>query len=185
MIEHRTRQLFMVAYRLAYSLCALVMVASNLPAVAQELNPLPSGPKSQFGQPTLSILKPVQGETFGKESIVLDIAVDNFELVVPEPHFGGPTNKPKGHLHIYLDSNPLIATSSTRIMFGTNSDGNLMAPGWHSLIVELVDEDHNVLAERVYKQVQFYTWHSRKPKHSGKRNAAEEVDGANVSGFVK
>lgn len=175
-------QLASTIHRLTHCLVVLMLliaVAGQIPALAQEMNAIPGGPNTRFGKPTLSILKPVHGETFGKESIVVDIAVENFELVQPEPRFGGPTNKPVGHLHIYLDSNPLIATTSRRIMIGTNANGDLMPTGWHTLTVELVDEDHNVLAPRQYQQVQFYT------ASGGSQHRDENIDGAGVSGFVK
>lgn len=177
MVRKFCYQLALGLYRVSYYLVVLAIV--QLPVSAQEMKALPSGPKTQFGQPTLSILKPTHGETFGKESIVVDIAVENFDLVAPEPRFGKPTNKPVGHLHIFLDSNPLIATNSRRLMIGTNADGDLMARGWHNLTVEVVDEDHNVLDPRLYKQVQFYV------SYDGSRRGDENVDGGGVSGFVK
>lgn len=177
-----------VGYRVMFTLCRfrrylflfLIIAVGYAPAFCQGLYPILSGPETQSGKPKLSILRPTPGQAFWRtESIVVDIAVDNFELVPPAPQFWGPTKKPVGHVHIYLDSNPLIATSSRRIMFGTNANAEPMPAGWHRLVVELVDEDHNVLSPRLYQQVQFYT------ADNHDHHVNEEVDAAGFSGFVK
>lgn len=115
-----------------------------------------SGPLSVGNvTPKLTIVSPRQGSRFGKEAIVLDVAIDNFEMAQPEPVHGERSPKPIGHIHIFLDSNPLIATDSRRIMFGTNLNGEFLAPGPHSITVELVHNNHEGFTPRVLQRVDF------------------------------
>ena len=114
-------------------------------------------PAKKVSEPQLKILRPTPDENFGQAAIVLDIAVEHFDLVEPEPSHAETNLKPIGHLHVYLDSYPLIATSSRRLMFGLSESGASLPPGKHCLTVELVHPNHQGLTPRLFKRVYFYT----------------------------
>lgn len=117
---------------------------------------VPTGPE-QRNAPSLQIVRPKHGENFGSASIVIETAVENFELLPPTPYYAEASSKPVGHMHVYIDSNPLIATSCQQLMVGKNIDGKALRNGWHRLVIELVHDNHEVLNPRVWKSIYFYT----------------------------
>lgn len=134
----------------------------------------------QTAQPKITILSPKPMQTFGHDPVVVNVLVENFKLQQPEPFFGEPNPRPLGHIHYYLDSNPVIATSSRKIMLGSNIDGENLKPGEHSLTAELVHDNHTPLNPRVYKRVVFLV----KDFSSNDKSAGSDGD-AGLSGHVK
>lgn len=156
------------------SFVALLLLSSLYsearPAFAEEINQgyLPAGPGSSTS-PKLKIVRPQSGERFSNGVIVVELDVQNFELAEPEPCDREPSPEPIGHVHIFLDSNPLIATSSKRHMFGSNDKGQFIRNGRHYLIAELVHDNHEVLNPRVWQSHYFYTGNKnrRAPRATG------------------
>jgi|GEM_PF-6384073 len=136
----------------------LFLCSEGRPAFAVDINQgyLPAGPDSSTA-PKLKIVRPQSGERFSNGVIVVELDVQNFELAEPEPCDREPSPEPIGHVHIFLDSNPLIATSSKRHMFGSNDKGQFIRSGRHYLIAELVHDNHEVLNPRVWQSLYFYT----------------------------
>jgi hypothetical protein len=178
-----------VAFLLFSSLCS----CDGLPVFAEETKPgyLPAGPESSTG-PELKIVRPQAGERFTNGVIVVELDVQHFELAEPEPCDREPSPKPIGHVHIFLDSNPLIATSSKRHMFGSNDKGRFIRSGRHYLIAELVHDNHEVLNPRVWQSHYFYT--GRKNRRalratgdggSKMRIYRYDIDEADLSGIVQ
>ena len=166
------------------SLCWLF--AAQTAAFAGAPNPVRTLAIPKIPEPQLRILRPKPDENFGLAAIFLDLAVEHFGLVAPCPiydhnHVHGEANpKPVGHIHVYLDSYPLIATSSRRLMFGLNESGVSLPPGKHIFMVELVHTNHQPLTPRKYKRVYFFTTAAEDmdPNESGDR-------GDTVSGVVQ
>ena len=96
---------------------------------------------------------------FDDTPIVLQVQVENFELLSPRPYFGKADPRPIGHLHVFLDDYPEVATSSTEIMFGKKDAKGYLKPGKHIIYVELVHDNHDNLEPRVWKRVDFKVKH--------------------------
>jgi hypothetical protein len=109
--------------------------------------------------PALKILRPKEGETFFDTPIVLQVMVENFQLEPPTPIFDKPNPNPVGHLHVFLDDYPEVATDSTQLMFGKKEAGKYLKKGKHTIAVEIVHDNHDVLEPRVWKRVDFYVDH--------------------------
>ena len=124
----------------------------------------PKTSEGAAGKAELTIVRPKPNERFVNQPVVVQVAVKNFVLTPPEPRSGEPVTESTGHLHYYLDSNPLIATSSEKLMFGHEFSGNAMADGEHTLTVELVYENHRGLVPRLWRQVRFYTGNAEEPQ---------------------
>lgn len=177
----------LVALLLFSSLCS-----NALPAVAEEITPgfLPAGPESS-NAPKLMILRPQSGERFSNGVVVVELDVQNFELSEPEPCDREPSPEPIGHVHVFLDSNPLIATSSKRLMFGSNDKGQFIRSGRHYLIAELVHDNHEVLNPRVWQSQYFYTGNKNRKAQRATGDGGRihkhqyDRDDADLSGIVE
>lgn len=110
-------------------------------------------------EPQLTILRPKEGETFNDTPIFVQVRLENFELLPPEPNFGAPDPRPVGHLHVFLDDYPEVATSSTELMFGKKEAGHYLKKGVHTIAVEVVHDNHDTLEPRVWKRVNFNVTH--------------------------
>jgi hypothetical protein len=110
-------------------------------------------------QPKLAITRPKPGETFDDTPIVVKLAVEGFKLVPPEPYFGKAGPEDTGHVHVRLDSYPLIATSAPQLMIGKHVGERYLPKGKHVLTVELVLDNHDPLTPAVRRSVVFYTTH--------------------------
>lgn len=110
-------------------------------------------------RPKLAITRPKPGETFDDTPIVVKFSVEGFKLVAPEPYFGKAGPHDTGHVHVRLDSYPLIATSAPQLMIGKHAGKRYLPKGKHVLTVELVLDNHDPLTPAVRRSVVFYTTH--------------------------
>lgn len=101
----------------------------------------------------LEIISPKEGGTIsptpGLGSVVLvEFRVKNFKLV--DYNENTAVNDNEGHLHVQLDNNPYTThTSKARFVFGG------LAPGTHTVTLELHRNDHSPLTKPVKKTVTF------------------------------
>jgi hypothetical protein len=97
--------------------------------------------------PTLSITSPTSGASVSQGNIVVNARVTNFNVVDKQ----GQANVPgEGHLHFYLDvdapttaGQPAIPASGVWAhVSGTTYTFSNVAPGTHTISVQLVNNDH-------------------------------------------
>ena len=158
----------MGVFRFVLAMTLTLLLSNQLPGFCQ---------RAESQEPTLTIFRPKPDENFRDQPIVVEVAVENFALVPPVPRSEDPVTEPSGHLHYFLDANPLVATSSQKLMFGEEFDGNSMTAGEHKLVVELVYENHRSLTPRLMQQVRFFT--------GEKQNYRKPIGGDRFTGQVK
>jgi len=135
-------------------LALLLPTAIACPAYSAEPKP---------GHPQLTIISPRPGQTFDDTPIFIKVAVKNFKLVPPVPYFGKPGPQNVGHIHVIIDSYPLVATAETQLMIGKMAGDDYLPEGKHTLWVDLSVDNHDELTPPVRQKVTFYTMHPRQP----------------------
>lgn len=109
-------------------------------------------------QPGLTVSSPANDETINGSSVTISFEASEFSIVPsnvpldqaglqPEANVEG-----EGHVHFMLDLMPIIVWESTEPYTFTD-----VPPGEHTLMVELVNNDHSPLATPVVQQIQFRT----------------------------
>lgn len=102
------------------------------------------GPGASGGSPALRILAPSPGGTVKAGDVEVKLEVSNLSLVPG----GGPRVEGEGHVHWTLDG----ATAMKPARTYTFTD---VSKGEHTVIVELVRNDHTPLEPPVRQQVRF------------------------------
>jgi hypothetical protein len=105
--------------------------------------------------PQLEIISPKNGYTIKDFPIFVEVKIKNFELRTPTMYFGKPNPKAIGHIHYFLDDYPEVATDSTQLLFGKMEGNKYLRTGEHTIAVELVHDNHEVLSPRVWQRVRF------------------------------
>ena len=107
-----------------------------------------------LGIPSLSFVSPAPGQTITGPKIAVKIAVANFALVDYKTH---PKLVPgQGHLHLWLDQTKPTKTSAVKAVSPAYTFENVK-PGTHTLIAELVANDHSSLTPITTTSVTFTT----------------------------
>ena len=99
--------------------------------------------------PSIEIVRPKSGATIRGGQVRASVSIDNFDVVEQRvrPPFPGPVEG-KGHIHFYLDTMRLPtehgppATGAYRSVTTPSYTWTGLAPGRHSLAVQLVGKDH-------------------------------------------
>ena len=109
--------------------------------------------------PSIRILTPARGENVGS-SVAVEVSIENFKVVPQHTRPPFPSAKAgKGHVHFYLDADRLPtvhgppATGVYRSVSTTTYTWTGVAPGRHSLGVQLVGRDHAPLRPAVKDRV--------------------------------
>lgn len=108
--------------------------------------------------PGLTVSSPRNDESIDGTSVTVTFDVSDFSVVpstVPLAEAGlrpEANREGEGHVHFMLDLMPIVVWESTEPY--TFSD---VPPGEHTLMVELVNNDHSPLAAPVVQQIRFST----------------------------
>ena len=95
-----------------------------------------------LGIPSLSFISPTPNQTITGNKVTVKIAVVNFALVDYKTH---PKLVPgQGHLHLWLDQTNPSKTSAVKVVSPSYTFENVK-PGKHTLVAELVANDHSSL----------------------------------------
>jgi hypothetical protein len=116
-------------------------------AVAHQGAPAPAPQRRT--RPAIALRRPADGQSVRGGAVTVSVAVEGFELVEQRvrPPFPPPVHG-KGHVHFYLDTERLPtthsppATGTYRSISGRTYTWTGLAPGTHSLAVQLVGKDH-------------------------------------------
>jgi len=113
--------------------------------------------------PLLTILNPKNNDVVNKDEVLIRFQTENFTIT--DFRRKPPVKANQGHLHFWIDqTNPTpqnaIEHISTQPYLLTK-----LEPKEHTLIVELVGNDHNSLTPKVIQKVTFRT--TGKPKTEG------------------
>jgi hypothetical protein len=111
-------------------------------------------------RPRIEILRPRDGQTVDGRAATVSVSVKGFKVVNQRvrPPFPPPVAG-KGHVHFYLDTKKLPtthsppATGTYRSMSDTTYTWTGVAPGRHSLAVQLVGKDHAPLSPPVKDRI--------------------------------
>lgn len=104
--------------------------------------------------PTLSFISPTLNQALIGSSVAIKVAVTNFALVDYKTH---PKLVPgQGHLHLWLDQAKPITASAIKATAPTYTFENVK-PGTHTLVAELVANDHSSLVPPITASVKFTT----------------------------
>ena len=105
-------------------------------------------------------MRPADGRTLRGTSVTVSVSIDGFKLVDQRvrPPFPAP-RAGKGHVHFYLDAKTLPrrhgppVTGAYRSTPATTYTWTGVAPGRHSLAVQLVGKDHVPLSPPVKDRI--------------------------------
>ncbi len=104
--------------------------------------------------PSLSFVSPTPNQTLSGNKIAVNVAVANFALVDYKTH---PKLVPgQGHLHLWLDQTKPTKSSAVKSVSPAYAFENVK-PGPHTLIAELVANDHSSLIPPATTSVSFTT----------------------------
>lgn len=115
-------------------------------------------PSVASAEPGLTVSSPQTEETINGTSVTVTFAASEFSIVpstVPLAEAGlrpEANREGEGHVHFMLDLLPIVVWETTESY--TFSD---VPPGEHTLMVELVNNDHSPLAAPVVQQLRFRT----------------------------
>ena len=104
--------------------------------------------------PALSFVSPTANQTLIGASVTVKVAVTNFALVDYKTH---PKLVPgQGHIHLWLDQAKPTKASAIKATAPTYTFENVK-PGAHTLVAELVANDHSSLIPPVTTTIKFTT----------------------------
>ncbi len=107
-----------------------------------------------LGIPSLSFISPAPNQTTTGNKVTVKVAVVNFALVDYKTH---PRLVPgQGHLHFWLDQANPSKTSAVKVVSPSYAFENVK-PGKHTLVAELVANDHSSLVPAATTSVSFIT----------------------------
>jgi len=112
-------------------------------------------PTSQnLGGPTLKIITPQEGQTIYGDKLPTLLTVENFSLVDYQTYKNRLSGQ--GHIHLWLDDSAPTKESAVKI-FSEDFTYSDVLYGNHTLVAELVANDHNSLNPKVTTTVNFKT----------------------------
>lgn len=106
------------------------------------------------GNATLVITSPIEGQKIVGNTVPVDFSVNNFTLVDFRVH--PKSARGQGHLHLWLDQAKNDPMSAIKIFADTYTFEGVR-PGLHTLVAELVNNDHSSLVPPVRTTVTFTT----------------------------
>ena len=131
--------------------CAQPSPAPTSNATTPTPGQLPSG-----ATPSITITSPADGSTVAPGDVMVTVNVSNFNLV---PKQGEAAVQGEGHIHYFLDVNPIPTTpgqpalppagSAYATTDKTTYTFTNVAAGTHTIAVELVNNDHTPLSPPV------------------------------------
>lgn len=120
--------------------------AQPLPKPAQTpTEPTPKPIEEMKAAPEFTIDYPTDGGIGIAGTLTVQLSASNFEIVAP-----GAKKDRQGHFHLYLDDGPYIPCAST----ACDIEGVL--PGFHTIKVELRNNDHSLYQPEMAKTVKFF-----------------------------
>jgi hypothetical protein len=115
-----------------------------------------AGPSGAEAQPGLTVSSPQDGESINGTSVTVAFEASDFTIVPTTVPLADAGLRPEanrdgeGHVHFMLDLMPIIVWESTEPYTLTD-----VPPGEHTLMVELVNNDHSPLSPPVVQQIRF------------------------------
>ena len=98
--------------------------------------------QQQKGNPTLTIVSPIDNELIKSSKVTVGLKAENFNLVP----VSNPVKDGEGHFHVWLDSERKLGPQ-TAFTFEN------VVSGRHSIVAELVKSDHSSLSPKVTKSI--------------------------------
>ena len=154
-----TRITFRLTLWLALLVAAVIAVVSCGPSATPTPTPRPPTPTATPAPaPTLKIVKPAAGASIVAGNVEVAIEVSNFTIVQP----GGAPVAGQGHVHYYLDAEipttpgqPAVTAPGTyKASSSAAATWENVAPGTHTLGVQLVNNNHTPLTPAVTARVE-------------------------------
>lgn len=103
---------------------------------------------------SLSFISPTPGQIIVGDKVTVKLAINNFSLVDYHTH---PKATPgQGHIHLWLDQSNPTKVSAIKTNSDTYTFENVKS-GSHTLVAELVNNDHSSLSPQVITTVRFST----------------------------
>ncbi|MBI4301928.1 MAG: DUF4399 domain-containing protein [Chloroflexi bacterium] len=114
--------------------------------------------EGEEGKPSIEITAPKEGSSVSAGDVKVSIKLSNFKF----GQVGGPNYQGEGHVHFYLDVDPVPTTSGKPAV---SAEGTYHAiaessytwpnvkPGTHTLAVQLVNNDHTPLDPAIVTKV--------------------------------
>lgn len=124
-------------------LTSTIASAVLLGACAPAATPTPPPPTG--GQSSFEIVAPAEGATVGSE-VAVQLSVSNLTVV----EAGGPLNPNEGHFHFFLDGG-----SDYEVVYSTSHTLTNLAPGPHTVRVDLRQNNHALFDPPVVREVSF------------------------------
>ena len=110
--------------------------------------------KASAASPTVSVFTPLVNQTVIGNQVNVKLKVDSFQLL--DFHRYPKSKSGQGHLHLWLDQTAPTAASAIKTTSTTYTFDNVK-PGNHTLLVELVNNDHSSLAPKATASMSFKT----------------------------
>ncbi len=133
------------------SIGAIILFSSATLALAQ--SPGTNQPQTNANtSPTLAIITPSEGQTIYGNKIPILFSVENFEIVDYKTNTAPKVGQ--GHIHLWLDEASQTKENATKVVEDnfTYSD---VPFGQHTLVAELVSNDHNSIVPPQKATVKF------------------------------
>ena len=134
-----------------FTLVALVLLAfaasaALLGGCAQKpATPQSAAPQAAVVSPTIKLVAPVEGETVPAGDVKMSVEVTGLKFVM-----ASSTNVPgEGHVHFTLDGQPFKMSTTPDYVY----EG--VAPGEHTLVAELVQNDTKSFSPPVKQEIVF------------------------------
>ncbi|MBI2848925.1 MAG: hypothetical protein HYX88_02205 [Chloroflexi bacterium] len=111
--------------------------------------PAPAAPAAapKGAAPTFTITSPAEGGTVPGSQVQVSVKVENFTI----KSAGGANKSNEGHIHMTLDGGALS------MVFGDSHSLSGVPAGKHTLVAELVNNDHSSFSPPLKKTVSFST----------------------------
>ncbi len=104
------------------------------------------------GNPTLAISSPAANEETIGNSVSVKLMVGNFSLTDYKTHSRAVSGQ--GHVHLWLDQTNQNPASAVKVSTDTYTFENVK-PGSHTLVAELVNNNHTSLTPPVTTKIEF------------------------------
>lgn len=108
--------------------------------------------RASAASPAVSIVTPLVNQTVIGNQVNVKLKVDSFQLL--DFHRYPKSKSGQGHLHLWLDQTQPTQISAIKTTSTTYTFDNVK-PGNHTLLVELVNNDHSSLAPKATASVNF------------------------------
>ncbi|RNB79480.1 hypothetical protein EDM59_27710 [Brevibacillus nitrificans] len=105
--------------------------------------------------PSLLILSPANGDILYTDQVKVSVAAFQHHLADFREH--GEVKEGEGHIHVWLDTDPTNPKLAYKMINGEPAVFDKVAPGKHTLTVQLVGNDHKPISPEVKKVIHFQT----------------------------